>query len=57
MAGIIQQQNSGIVAAQRKYPGRNPSNNLELANLLGIESPPAEHAQDYDQSNIRVTVI
>ena len=57
MASIIQQQNLGIVAAQRKYPGSNPLNNHQLASLLGIEKPPAEYAQDYGQSNIRVTVI
>ena len=57
MAGIIKQQNSGIVAAQRRYSGRNPLNNQDLAGLLGIAQPPAEYAQDYGQSNIRVTVI
>jgi hypothetical protein len=57
MAGIIQQQNAGIVAAQRRYSGRNPLNNHELASALGIAQPPAEYAQDYGQSNVRVTVI
>ena len=57
MAGIIQQQNAGIVAAQRRYSGRNPLNNHDLADLLGIAQPPAEYAQDYGQSNVRVTVI
>lgn len=57
MSGIIKQQNAGIVAAQRKYPGCNPSNNLELASLLNIALPPAEYAQDYGQSDIRVTLI
>lgn len=57
MAGIIKQQNSGIVAAQRRYSGRNPFNNQDLAGLIGIAQPPAEYAQDYGQSNIRVTVI
>jgi len=57
MAGIIQRQNEGIVAAQRRYSGRNPLNNHDLADLLGIAQPPAEYAQDYGQSNVRVTVI
>ena len=57
MATIIRQQNAGIVAAQRRYSGRNPLTNHELASLLNIAPPPAEYAQDYGQSNIRVTVI
>ena len=57
MAGIIRRQNNGIVAAQRRYSGSNPLNNQDLAGLLGIAQPPAESAQDYGQSNVRVTVI
>jgi hypothetical protein len=57
MATIIRQQNAGIVAAQRRYSGRNPLTNHELASLLNIAPPPTEYAQDYGQSNIRVTVI
>jgi len=57
MATIIQQQNAGIVAAQRQYSGRNPLTNHELASLLNIAPPPVEYTQDYGQSNIRVTVI
>jgi hypothetical protein len=57
MAGIIRRQNKGIVAAQRRYSGSNPLNNQDLAGLLGIAQPPAEYAQDYGQSNVRVTVI
>ena len=57
MAGIIQRQNKGIVTAQRRYSGSNPLNNQDLARLLGIAQPPAEYAQDYGQSNVRVTVI
>ena len=57
MAGIIQQQNAGIVAAQRKYPGRNPLNNHELASILDISTPPGKYHQNYGQSDIRVTVI
>jgi len=57
MATIIRQQNAGIVAAQRRYSGQNPLTNHELASLLNIAQPPAEYAQDYGQSNVRVTVI
>ena len=57
MAGIIRRLNNGIVAAQRRYSGSNPLNNQDLAGLLGIAQPPAESAQDYGQSNVRVTVI
>jgi len=57
MAGIIREQNAGIVAAQRKYPGRNPLTNQQLARMLSVAVPPGEYRQDYGQSNIRVTVI
>ena len=57
MASIIREQNTGIVAAQRKYPGRHPLTNQQLARMLGIAVPPMEYNQDYGQSNIRVTVI
>jgi hypothetical protein len=57
MAGIIRDQNAGIVAAQRKYPGRNPLTNQQLARMLSVAVPPEEYSQDYGQSNIRVTVI
>jgi hypothetical protein len=57
MAGIIHDQNAGIVAAQRKYPGRNPLTNQQLARMLSVAVPPEEYSQDYGKSNIRVTVI
>ena len=57
MAGIIQEQNSGIVAAQRRYPGRHPLTNQQLARMLGIVVPPEQYNQDYGQSNVKVTVI
>ena len=57
MAGIIQEQNSGIVAAQRRYPGRHPLTNQQLARMLGIAVPPEQYNQDYGQSNVKVTVI
>ena len=57
IAGIIQEQNSGIVAAQRRYPGRHPLTNQQLARMLGIAVPPEQYNQDYGQSNVKVTVI
>jgi len=57
MAGIIREQNEGIVAAQLKYYGRHPLTNHELASILNLVWPPGEYRQDYGQSNIRVTVI
>ena len=57
MASIIKQQNQGIVAAQRRYPGRHPLTNHELASILNLVWPPGEYTQDYGQSNVRVTVI
>ena len=57
MAGIIREQNEGIVAAQLRYPGQHPLTNQQLARMLGIAVPPEQYSQDYGQSNIRVTVI
>jgi hypothetical protein len=57
MAGIIREQNEGIVAAQLRYPGQHPLTNQQLARMLGIAVPPEQYSQDYGQSNVRVTVI
>ena len=57
MGGIIQQQNHNIISAVRKYPSKNPLNNQQLCRMLGIASPPEDYAQDYAQSDVRVTVI
>jgi hypothetical protein len=57
MAGVIQAQNIGIVESKLKYPGQSPLTNHELAQMLGIEVPPDEYQQDYNASDIRVTVI
>ena len=57
MAEMIQQQNTGIVAAMRKYSGQTPLNNHQLCDILNIAQPPAEYHQDYGQSDVRVTVI
>ena len=57
MAKIIEAQNIGIVNGALNYPGKTPSNNVQLCTMLGIELPPAEYSQDYAQSDIKVTVI
>jgi hypothetical protein len=57
MAQRIQQQNTGIITARLKYSGHSPTDNLGLASILGIESPPEPYRQNYGASDIRVTVI
>jgi len=57
MAEKIQQQNSGIVQAMLRYPGRVPLTNLGLCKMLNIAPPPEEYFQDYGRSDVRVTVI
>ena len=57
MAGIIKQQNQGIIAARLKYSGSTAIDNLGLASILGIEPPPEPYRQNYGQSDVRVTVI
>ena len=56
-ATIIKQQNVGIVNASLKYPGKYPLTNQQLAQMLGIEVPPAEYEQSYGASDVRITVI
>ena len=58
MAQRIKEQNQGIVAAMNHSPGRREiSDNLHLCQVLGIAAPPAEYAQNYAASDIKVTVI
>jgi hypothetical protein len=57
MATIIKQQNTGIINASRKYSGKHPLTNQQLARMLGIQIPPAEYEQNYGASDVRVTVI
>lgn len=57
MAGIIKEQNKGIVDAALKYPGQHPLTNQQLARMLGLEVPPEQYQQNYGQSDVRVTVI
>jgi hypothetical protein len=58
MAGIIQQQNAGIVKANSDYAAtkKTPQTNIELCNILGI-APPDNHTQHYQSNDIKVTVI
>ena len=57
MANIIKEQNSGIVAATMKYPGKTPLNNTMLCGIINIQQPPVEYQQNYGSSDVRVTVI
>ena len=56
MAGIIKQQNQGIVNATLKYPGKIPYDNQELCKLLNIK-PPTGYEQVYEYADIKVVVI
>jgi hypothetical protein len=57
MAVIIKEQNEGIIEAMNKYPARQPTNNLALCDMLKLEMPPQQYKQDYDKSDVRVSVI
>ncbi len=57
MAGIIKRQNTGIVNTALAYPGQVPYDNLELCELLNIQSPPEEYQQVYEYADIKVVVI
>ena len=56
MAGIIKQQNAGIVNATLNYHGEVPYDNRELCKLLGIE-PPEGYEQVYEYADVKVVVI
>jgi len=57
MAGIIRQQNQGIVNATLNYPSNVPYDNLELCKLLNIELPPDNYQQVYEYADVKVVVI
>jgi len=57
MAKIIADQNRDIQLAWDKYDGKLPANNLELIDILGIELPPGDYFQDYNESDLGVKVI
>ena len=57
MAGIIRQQNTGIVNATLTYPGSVPYDNSELCKSLNIGQPPREYLQVYGYADVKVVVI
>lgn len=57
MAKIIDWQNRDIRKAWDYYDGFIARDNLELANILGISTPPDEYQQNYAQSDLEVKVI
>lgn len=58
MAGIIQRQNRGIQTVINQFDtARVIENNRELAEVLGLEPPPLNYAQNYAANDIEVTVI
>lgn len=56
MSKIIAQQNRDILRAVSKG-AVEVSNNLELCQLIGIEAPPGNYTQDYNQSDVKVYLI
>ena len=57
MAKIIANQNRDINQAWSSYTGITVTDNVHLANTLGIKIPPAEYQQDYVQSDLKVKII
>lgn len=57
MAQCIRKENEANRRALKEYPGVNVSTNLQLTRVLGIQLPPKSYYQDYDLSDVKVTVI
>jgi hypothetical protein len=57
MATIIAAQNTDLMHAWCIHPGTDIWTNSELCAKLGIELPPQEYVQSYQNSNVRVKVI
>ena len=57
MGFLIMRQNIGIMDAWLERTGNIPTNNHELAEMLGIKPPPEEYFQDYKQADVGVKVI
>ena len=57
MAQCIRRENEANRKALKEYPGVRVKTNLQLARVLGLELPPKEYYQDYDLSDVEVTVI
>lgn len=57
MARMIRDQNRDLRFAQQHHRYQRPSNNIKLASVLGIATPPNALTQDYQVNDIRVSVI
>jgi len=57
MSKIIDNQNQDIMWQWRTYEGYSPEDNRDLCDRLGIEMPPEEYKQNYQQKDINVKVI
>jgi hypothetical protein len=57
MAGIIQNQNKGILAAWTTYKGVDVDTNQHLSKALNISVPPEGYFQNYPANDIKVKVI
>ena len=57
MATIIANQNRDIRLAWEKYDGELVFDNLQLADCLEIELPPADYTQNYMTSDLKVKVL
>ena len=57
MSQIISVQNQAIESGMNQLTGPFVQSNQELAQLLGLELPPEQYAQNYAESDIKVKVI
>lgn len=57
MSQIISAQNQAIESGMNQLTGPFVQSNQELAQLLGLELPPEQYAQNYAESDIKVKVI
>ena len=57
MSQIISVQNQAIESGMNQLTGLFVQSNQELAQLLGLELPPEQYAQNYAESDIKVKVI
>jgi len=57
MSKIIDSQNQDIMWQWRTYEGYSPNDNRNLCDHLGIDMPPEEYKQNYQQKDINVKVI
>ena len=57
MSWCIDQQNHAILDAIQGAATEQPRDNLELCRMLGIEEPPPDYRQDYNDSDIAVHLL